>query len=108
MTIIKLKQLNISSEIYTLSIDNISDINLTENDIDKNKIYTKIHNSGWTISANLDADYYVWIDYFTASHSEFGKIIGNLKENEIITDSEEGYTHFINNHKIETFDLYDI
>lgn len=63
--------------------------------------------SGWTIFAKLETDYYVWIEKFSATHPEFGEIEGDLKKS-ITANSQEAYDHFISNHSLKEFDLWDI
>ena len=78
-----------------------------ENDLIDDKLYCKTHADGWTISAYPEADYFVWITTFTANHAVYGTIIGDLQTS-IITCHPEAFTHFTKNHKIETYDLYNI
>lgn len=73
----------------------------------ENKLYSKTHADGWTISAYPEADYYVWITKFTAVHAEYGTIDGDL-EKTITTTHKKAFKHFTKNHKIVTFDMGDI
>ena len=73
----------------------------------RNKIFKKTHSDGWEISAKLEADYYVWIDEFTAIHPFHGKIHGIL-DDKITVSSLEAWEHFSKNHKLEEFDFWDI
>ena len=69
--------------------------------------FTKTHNSGWTITANLCEDYFVWINSFEASHPKYGRICGDF-EDIVYSDSEEGFQHFYKNHSPTAWDYGDI
>jgi hypothetical protein len=91
-----------------LDNDEIFDKNVLEDDIDTDIIYEKMHLSGWKISANVNADWYVWIENFTAVHPTFGTLNGFLDKHYIEVETYEAYEHFIKNHSITFTDLGDI
>jgi hypothetical protein len=88
--------------------DEIFDKNVLEDDIERDTLYEKMHLSGWKITANVKADWYVWIETFTAVHPTFGTLKGFLDKHCIEVDSYEAYEHFIKNHSISFTDLGDI
>ncbi|MCP4664860.1 MAG: hypothetical protein GY849_00720 [Deltaproteobacteria bacterium] len=63
--------------------------------------------SGWTISGEIKRDYDEWVNEFEAIHSKYGKVWGDF-EKTVFADSEEGFNHFIENHKPEEWDYQDI
>lgn len=65
---------------------------------------------GWTISAEIQEDYYKWINDFEAVKSDGDKhytVKGNF-ENEVICSSLEALEDFLTNHMPEEWDYWDI
>jgi len=71
------------------------------------KKYSKTHENGWTITAQVHEDYYHWINSFKAEHPELGKVRGDF-EHEVFADSEEGYQDFYSKFPPEPWDYGDI
>lgn len=99
------------SEIVILDIKEVSDTIKDENDLYSSegldKVHTKNHEDGWTISAKIEHYHYVWIETFKASHPKYGRIYGNLNES-IKVQSLKAYEHFIKYHPLKKFYLHDI
>jgi len=86
----------------TLSHTDIcNDVNIKEG------THSLTHESGWTITGELEEDYFVWVNDFHATHPTYGRVWGNF-ETEVFADSEEGYQHFWANHEPESWDYGDI
>ena len=88
------------------------DGSVKEKDIDRkhrNLPYSRTHPrpSGWTISGQLHADWFVWVNDFDASHPHFGRVWGNF-ETQVHADSEEAFAHFYQHHQPEAWDYHDI
>lgn len=66
---------------------------------------------GWEIKAEIQEDYYRWINDFTALKRNidmtYYSVIGNF-ENEVTCSSLEALEDFLNNHKPEAWDYWDI
>lgn len=65
------------------------------------------HESGWTIEGEIHEDWYEWVNEFSATHPEFGKVWGNF-EKEVFADTEVGFAHFLQHHPPEEWDYADI
>lgn len=65
------------------------------------------NSSGWTISGFVHEDYYTWVNEFSATHAEFGRVWGDF-EKEVFADSEEGYKNFVRAHPPESWSYLDI
>jgi hypothetical protein len=63
--------------------------------------------SGWTIVAKIHEDYYTWINYFEATHADYGFVKGDF-ESKIEASSKKTYDHFIKHHPYEEWDYGDI
>jgi len=85
----------------TLPVSSVSDSNYA------NGTCSKTHKSGWTISGEVQEDYYRWINDFEAHHPDYGYVRGNF-EDVVWADSEEGYEHFIKHHPYEEWNYADI
>lgn len=97
-------------EVMTLPIEFATQLPInreTSSYYNENKTCARKNSSGWAISAKIEADYYVWIEDFTAYHPTYGKIEAKLREY-IDVESEEAYQHFIENHPLEIFCYGDI
>ena len=71
---------------------------------------TGLFEDGWTINAEIQEDYYKWINDFEAVKSDGDKLYtvkGNF-ENEVICSSLEALEDFLNNHMPEEWDYWDI
>ncbi len=68
---------------------------------------TRTHSDGWTISGEVQEDYYYWVNDFEASHPTLGKVCGNF-EGEVHADSEEAFKDFWTRHEPEAWDYQDI
>lgn len=86
----------------TLPCESVSDIGHVYN-----LAQEKTHTSGWTIKAQTQEDYYVWVNEFEAIHPVFGRVWGDF-ENEVFADSEEAFVDFYKNHTPEQWDYQDI
>lgn len=69
--------------------------------------YIGKNDSGWTIIGNVHEDYLEWINEFVAFHPEYHIVAGNF-EKIILYTSEEGLTHFMENHPPQEWDYHDI
>lgn len=84
--------------------------------LDHAKIYTKTHDSGWTISGKISNDWYSWVEEFRATHEKFGTVVGfnytgidaMIYDISVYATSEEGLRDFIKTHTPRIFDLWDI
>jgi hypothetical protein len=74
---------------------------------DRDKIYTRTHESGWTICAEIKEDWFEWIDDFEASHPIYGKLYGTF-EYEVFYETDDALDHFMKHHPFEEWDYYDI
>ena len=69
--------------------------------------YIGDNESGWRVEGKITEDYYEWVNYFEASHPNFGKVWVDF-EMEVYADSEEGFAHFYEHHSPGAWDYYDI
>lgn len=69
--------------------------------------HQKTHKDGWTIKGEIHEDYFVWVNYFEASHPEYGRVWGDF-ESIVYADSEEGFKDFYEKHTPEAWDYQDI
>ena len=92
------------SEGGALTLDNSA---VTDNDMASSGTHSRTHDSGWTITGELHEDYYVWVNDFTATHPELGRVEGNF-EGEVMATSEEAFAHFWKNHEPTAWDYMDI
>ena len=53
------------------------------------------NDSGWKITAEIQGDYYEWVNYFEAKHPTYGKVWGNF-EDKVLQIVKRGLTIFIN------------
>ena len=63
--------------------------------------------SGWTIEGIVYEDYFEWVNYFEASHPDFGWVKGDY-EIELTGKSKKALEHFMSNHPAYEWDYYDI
>lgn len=71
-------------------------------------IFKKTHaDDGWTIEGVVSEDYYEWVNYFRASHTELGKVWGDF-ESTVYASSEEGFKDFYSKHTPTAWDYQDI
>jgi len=70
-------------------------------------VHTKTHEDGWTITAELHEEYYVWVNAFDANHPIYGHVWGDF-EHEVYADTEEGFNNFYLTHCPEQWDYMDI
>ena len=71
---------------------------------------TGLFEDGWTINAEIQEDYYKWINDFEAVKYDGDKVYtvkGNF-ENEVICSSLEALEDFLTNHMPEEWDYWDI
>ena len=92
---------------YTLCAEEVCDNYDSLNRELKNSKLVKIHESGWTISARVNEDYFTWINYFEAYHSDYGEVKGDF-ESEIEATSILAFTNFRINHPPSEWDYMDI
>lgn len=69
--------------------------------------HTATHADGWTITGEVVEDYFYWVNEFSATHPQYGRVWGNF-ENEVRADSEEGFQHFWKHHEPSAWDYFDI
>lgn len=74
---------------------------------DREKIQTKTHDNGWTVSGRIWEDYYEWVNEFEAEHPQLGKVWGNF-EGEVFADSEEAFEDFYKHFPPDDWDYGDI
>lgn len=91
----------------TLPASAVTDIELEPGDDVDRDVYTRIHGSGWKITASIHTDWYFWVNYFVANHPELGWIRGDF-EYKITASSEKAFNHFFQNHPPERWDYGDI
>ena len=63
--------------------------------------------SGWTIVGEIHEDYYEWVNYFEASHPDFGWVKGDF-EDEVTASSKKAFDHFWKHHEPTQWDYQDI
>lgn len=76
-------------------------------DVDRDKVYSYTHTDGWTISAKLHTDLFVWVNDFEAVHPKYGRVYGNF-EKEVHADSEDGFNDFWLHHQPKAWDYGDL
>lgn len=69
--------------------------------------YIGNNNSGWTITGQVNSDWYEWVNDFVASHPQYGTVSGNFEE-KVQATSEAALEHFLKHHPFEEWDYYDI
>jgi hypothetical protein len=65
------------------------------------------HPDGWTVSGEINEDYFEWVNEFEASHPRYGRVWGDF-EYEVHADSEEGFNDFVKYHPPHEWDYWDI
>lgn len=65
------------------------------------------HPSGWTITGELQEDYFVWVNEFEAVHPTLGWVRGDF-EHLVEAKSKKAFEHFITHHPFEEWDYWDI
>lgn len=65
------------------------------------------NDSGWTISGDIHEDWYEWVNWFEASHPDFGRVWGDY-ESRVWADSEKAFRHFYRCHPPQEWDYWDI
>lgn len=75
--------------------------------LSSDEIKNGLHEDGWLITGVIHEDYYEWVNEFRAVHPVYGKVWGDF-ESEVYADTEEGYQHFYENHKPNSWDYQDI
>lgn len=95
----------------TLRSSEVSDDRDDDSDDDistfSEKIFTKTHSDGWTISWVIHSDYYEWVNYFEASHPTLWKVWGNF-ESTVFATKKKWFKDFYKNHVPEKWDYEDI
>ncbi len=94
--------LTTKTEIIALPVSDVSDDIFSTNSRNYhwNKVYTKTHNDGWTITAKIEAEYeYLWVEVFEATHETYGKVYGDFND-KVYCTSKEAYDDFIENHPV--------
>jgi len=69
--------------------------------------HTRVHSSGWTITGEIIADHYKWVNNFEAEHPVLGIVKGNFEE-EVWSTSEQALASFIEAHPPKKWDYGDI
>lgn len=67
--------------------------------------YSKI--SGWTIVAEIQEDYYKWVNYFEATHPEYGFVKGDF-EVSIEAKTKQAFNHFMKHYTVHIWNYGDI
>lgn len=70
-------------------------------------MHERTHPEGWTISGEIQEDYYVWVSEFEATHPVYGRVWGAFQD-EVYADSEEGFQHFMEHHPPQEWEYGDI
>ena len=65
------------------------------------------NDSGWTVKGRIHDDYVEWVNEFSAQHPQYGRLWGDFGET-VFADSEEGFKHFVSNHKPTAWNYADI
>lgn len=65
------------------------------------------NDSGWTIKGEIHEDYYEWVNEFSASHPQYGRVWGNF-ETVVRATSKRAFDHFYVHHTPEAWDYGDI
>lgn len=66
----------------------------TDPDYERGHLYVKTHDNGWTVSAEIQADYYTWISNLTAEHPEYGTVQMNGADQIFTASSMQAYDQF--------------
>lgn len=69
--------------------------------------WTGKNKSGWAVIGEVQEDYFVWMDSFTARHKEYGTVKGSF-EGIIKFTSKKGLEHFMKHHGPHEWDMGDI
>jgi hypothetical protein len=65
------------------------------------------HENGWTVSGEIQEDYFVWVSDFEAEHPTWGKVWGNF-EDEVYATSERAFKKFYKEFPPVSWDYGDI
>ena len=65
------------------------------------------NDSGWTITGEIQEDYYKWVNDFEAVHEKFGTVKGNF-EDKVFATNKRAYNDFMKNHGYISWDYGDI
>ena len=99
---------NAGNGVLTLNFKEVTDLKDPQpSDIRKRKCFTRTHDSGWTISAILHEDYFVWVNEFVAIHPKYGYLHGDF-EHEVVASSDKAFKRFVKSHPPESWDYEDI
>jgi hypothetical protein len=96
------KRFDVNGMAYTLSPEEVC-----ENHGFRTGMSQRTHADGWTVSGYITEDYYYWVNDFSATHPEFGKVWGDF-EDVVYADSEEAFQDFFEKHTPESWDYEDI
>ena len=69
--------------------------------------YVGTNDSGWTIIGEIHADGLEWVNYFEATHPDFGWVRGDFEE-VVEARSKRAYEHFVKHHPTSVWDYHDI
>lgn len=75
--------------------------------VNKEKASSRTHDNSWTVSGEINEDYYEWVNQFEASHPTLGRVWGDF-EDTVYATSEEGYQDFYKNFPPTEWDYDDI
>lgn len=53
-----------------------------------------VNTSGWTVKGQIHEDYYEWVNEFSASHPEYGRVWGNF-ETVVKATSKKSFRSFL-------------
>ncbi len=63
--------------------------------------------SGWTVTGDVQEDWFEWVNYFEATHPVYGKITGDF-EDEVTAESKDALDNFLESHQPQEWDYWDI
>lgn len=65
------------------------------------------NDSGWVVDADIQEDYFEWVNKFRANHPVYGVVWGDF-EKVVYASNKEAYEHFTEHHPAEQWDYWDI
>ena len=69
--------------------------------------HTRVHEDGWTITGDIEEEYFFWVNEFSAVHPKYGMVWGNF-EKTVYATSKRAFKHFCENHPYESWDYCEI
>lgn len=65
------------------------------------------NSSGWFVRADIQEDWYKWVNYFEAFHPDYGLVFGDFEQG-VFASCERTLEQFIADHPYEDWDYWDI